>query len=447
MPVASDRRRQLLAAWERRCRVTGQVEHCTGADALFLVTAVAGAMRRGRVTPELGRAARTWGSRFSAPADAVFVLLQLRDALTTLGEEPEGRFGPSMPPSSALNLVVDAVLMEAVDAASGNLRSAARRDPLTGCANRRALDEELVHALASARRSGLDLALVTVDLDGLKAINDTSGHAAGDAALIALVDVLRRALRDADALYRVGGDEFVVVAPFTDPAGARALMRRAERMGGPSFSWGVAHTGQAGEPAALLVLADADLHQHRRGRREATVGAKRRRRLGTMVSVTASAAVVAASGAGLAAALSGGGTLKPAAARVAAPAPVPAERRGPMLHVSDAPAPVPSPAPAAVGTADAGAPAAPSAPAAPVAAPDLALLTRVSSTGKAALATARSWVWPPDVTRLGRVPTGAAVAGAVTDALEPPGAVLSEERVEGGRQPGAPSRRRGRASL
>ncbi|HUY62892.1 MAG TPA: GGDEF domain-containing protein, partial [Acidimicrobiales bacterium] len=287
-----DRRRQLLVAWEQQCRARGSssdVEGCSGADGLFLVTALSMALRRGTSTPELGRAARTWGSRFATPVEALSTLAMLRDAvLTTAGDEPQAV--PVRP--EVLHRVFDQVSLEAVDASSSNLRSAARSDPLTGCANRRALEEDLTRAVAGARRSHLDVAVAVVDLDGLKQINDTDGHAAGDAALVALVASMRRALREADTLYRTGGDEFVVVAPFTDGAGAMALMRRAERAGGPSFSWGVASLAEAdlgtadsqfpddasADAAALLESADADLYDRRRSTRRAVAEAARKRR-------------------------------------------------------------------------------------------------------------------------------------------------------------------------
>ena len=302
----SDRRRQLLAAWERRCRARGEADHCTGADALFLVTTLTNAIRHGSATPELGRAARTWGAGFAAPVEALATLTHLRDALTDEGDG--SREAPAVP-AAVVNRVFDQVMMEAVDAASTNLRSVARKDPLTGCANRRALDEELGHAVSSAWRSGLDLTVAIVDLDGLKVINDNYGHAAGDAALVSLVAVLRSVLREADTLYRTGGDEFVVVSPFTESAGARALMRRAERIGGPSFSWGIASLGQLpGDVApemvapALLATADGDLYHRRRAHRQAILRDERKRRIVTVASLAASAAVVT-SGVGLAAAL------------------------------------------------------------------------------------------------------------------------------------------------
>jgi diguanylate cyclase (GGDEF)-like protein len=324
-----DRRRELLLEWERRCRARGGVEHTTGADALFLVTALAGALRSGAETPELGRAARTWGARFSAPADAVTVLSVLRDTVIDWDRDPSGRPAVQV---SVLNRLFDQMTIESVDAAAGNLRAAARHDPLTGCANRRALDEDLPRALSSAQHSRLDMAVAVVDLDGLKQINDADGHAAGDAALRGLVVALRGALREADTLYRTGGDEFVVVAPFTDGAGARAVMRRAERMGAPAFSWGVASIGDrrpagAGAdgadweltPLAILEAADADLYDRRRAARRDALRAARRRRYTAAASVAATVGVTAGMS-GLAMALDGGGTTAVTAPGTPAPA-------------------------------------------------------------------------------------------------------------------------------
>ncbi|HZU81014.1 MAG TPA: GGDEF domain-containing protein [Acidimicrobiales bacterium] len=310
-----DRRRQLLTDWEQACRARAlpdAADHCNGADAMFLVSALVSAIRQGGATPELGRAARTWGARFSTPVAALAALSALRDAF--LGGVGSGE-GDDL---ALVSRIVDQASMDAVEAASGNLRSAARKDPLTGCSNRRALEEDLSQAVVGARRSGLDLAVAVVDLDGLKTINDSEGHAAGDAALVGLVATMREALREADGLYRTGGDEFVVVAPFTEPAGARALMRRAERMGGPSFSWGVSSLAELGlasspgtgndgsaEGAALLEAADADLYERRRAGRRAATAAIRRRRATRVASVAASVAVTTGV-AGLAVALERG---------------------------------------------------------------------------------------------------------------------------------------------
>ena len=284
--LADGRLVAVLDAWAARCVARGlSSEHCQGPEAHYLVTAVETALRRGTQTPHLGRASRSWGVGFSSPGDVVATLACLRETLV------DGRTTPRPDPAS-VHRVLDQTMLEAVDAASGNLRSAARTDPLTACANRRALSEDLRRAMASARHGDLDLAVVAIDLDGLKKINDSHGHAAGDSTLVSLVSTLRRSLRESDSLYRVGGDEFVVLAPFTDAAGARELMRRVERMGGPAFSWGVADTAvvTGADGTALLDAADSDLYERRRARRRHGLLDAQRRRALTAMSVFATVA-------------------------------------------------------------------------------------------------------------------------------------------------------------
>jgi diguanylate cyclase (GGDEF)-like protein len=106
-------------------------------------------------------------------------------------------------------------------------RLQARTDDLTGLANRRALDEEIAHALAGASRTGRPFAIVMVDVDRFKFINDTHGHAVGDATLAAFSTRLAHVLRAPDRAYRYGGEEFCLLLSDTDPTGARTLAERA----------------------------------------------------------------------------------------------------------------------------------------------------------------------------------------------------------------------------
>lgn len=92
-----------------------------------------------------------------------------------------------------------------------------RIDPLTGLANRLALGEAVTQALRTRRADG-DPAMLMVDLDGFKAVNDTHGHSAGDDFLIRIGQELTAAVRRDDVVARVGGDEFVVLAARTHPA-------------------------------------------------------------------------------------------------------------------------------------------------------------------------------------------------------------------------------------
>ena len=111
--------------------------------------------------------------------------------------------------------------------AEAETRLQARTDDLTGLANRRALDEEIAQAMAGARRTQRPFAIVMVDVDRFKFINDTHGHGVGDATLAAFSDRLADALREPDRAFRYGGEEFCLLLPDTDLAGARTLAERA----------------------------------------------------------------------------------------------------------------------------------------------------------------------------------------------------------------------------
>lgn len=103
------------------------------------------------------------------------------------------------------------------------LQYLAEHDALTDLWNRRRFGEEVERALADAQRHGHTGALVLLDLDGLKHLNDTLGHAVGDDLLVAVADVLRGRLRATDVAARLGGDEFAVLAPHVDEAAAGRL--------------------------------------------------------------------------------------------------------------------------------------------------------------------------------------------------------------------------------
>ena len=144
------------------------------------------------------------------------------------------------------------------------LARAAYVDPLTGLLNRRALDRDLAQRLAVAKRGLRPMTVVVGDLDGLKAINDRDGHAAGDLALRALGAALDSALRAGDTAYRIGGDEFLLLLADTDAGQAGAVMSRV-RSTAPAFSSGSATFPCDGENGSRLVeLADQRLLAARR---------------------------------------------------------------------------------------------------------------------------------------------------------------------------------------
>lgn len=96
-------------------------------------------------------------------------------------------------------------------------------DPLTGLLNRRRFAEELERLIAESRRYGISGALLLLDLDGLKAVNDQLGHAQGDKLLCGIADLMRCRMRRTDVVGRLGGDEFALLLPHTDRATAEGL--------------------------------------------------------------------------------------------------------------------------------------------------------------------------------------------------------------------------------
>jgi diguanylate cyclase (GGDEF)-like protein len=103
----------------------------------------------------------------------------------------------------------------------------ARHDTLTGLPNRRMFFDRLEHAIANSRRSGKRLAVLFVDLDRFKEINDTLGHAVGDAVLASVANLLKSAVREVDTVARLGGDEFVILLDtIDDPQHVTAIVRK-----------------------------------------------------------------------------------------------------------------------------------------------------------------------------------------------------------------------------
>ena len=160
--------------------------------------------------------------------------------------------------------------------AEAEVRLQARTDDLTGLANRRALDEQLAHAFAAARRTQRAFAIVMVDVDRFKFINDTHGHAVGDATLVAFAGRLAAVLREPDGAYRYGGEEFCLLLADTDLAGARTLAERArERVMLPfegtmkalTASFGVAAWQPDDTPESLIHRADRALYAAKSGGR------------------------------------------------------------------------------------------------------------------------------------------------------------------------------------
>lgn len=148
------------------------------------------------------------------------------------------------------------------------LQETAARDKLTGLYNRRLFEEQFEAAVARSLRTREDLTLLIADLDGLKRINDISGHAAGDQALRTLADALRVTIRATDVACRLGGDEFAVILPGSTAEDAVKVAERAQEMlaqigrGRYSFSGGIARV-TAVDATAEDVYRAADLAAYR----------------------------------------------------------------------------------------------------------------------------------------------------------------------------------------
>ena len=147
------------------------------------------------------------------------------------------------------------------------LHAAASTDPLTGLANRRAWEEQTVRLLRAARATGRPLTVAVLDLDGFKAVNDTLGHAAGDALLRDLAASWTPLLRRGDVLARLGGDEFALTLPGTDADEAQALLARFQESHAAAWCSGTAASSGDDTPSGLLSRADVGLYAHKRARR------------------------------------------------------------------------------------------------------------------------------------------------------------------------------------
>ena len=130
------------------------------------------------------------------------------------------------------------------------------RDPLTGLYNRRELDRALQQELSRVQRQGQSVALLILDLDHFKVVNDTWGHPTGDQVLVAVADLLRAQARPSDRLIRYGGEEFAVVAPLMPPHDGAAL---AERIRARMAATPLKLTGPDGAPLELPLTLSVGL--------------------------------------------------------------------------------------------------------------------------------------------------------------------------------------------
>jgi diguanylate cyclase (GGDEF)-like protein len=183
-----------------------------------------------------------------------------------------GHPGKKLPPDieERLGIFADLAGLAITNAdTSAHLLAQATSDPLTGLLNHRAFQQRVENEVRRAQRYERPLALVLLDLDHFKSINDAYGHQAGDAALMQAAHLLEEGARAGDVLGRIGGDEFALLLPETLAEGACAIAQRiaAEFRAAPvgvashlTMSAGVCDLTQAKESRELLQLADGALY-------------------------------------------------------------------------------------------------------------------------------------------------------------------------------------------
>ncbi|MFG6431723.1 putative bifunctional diguanylate cyclase/phosphodiesterase [Roseateles sp. LYH14W] len=209
------------------------------------------------------------------------------------------RFDPAVVVLSCLTVAMFALLLtlgarsqrrasRPQQAATTELSERALRDPLTGLANRQLLDDRISHALARGRRDGASLALLMLNLDAFKPVNEAFGHAAGDAVLLEVATRLQAQARGHDTLARLGADEFVVLiegetgeavlaqiaqrlldslaVPMSVNLGADAQVSQINQVLRLSASIGIAlHSGPDVPGRALIAQADSAAQAVKRG--------------------------------------------------------------------------------------------------------------------------------------------------------------------------------------
>ena len=259
----------VAADWEELCRWDPN----TPADsqpplAVEMVRALSSAMERPQplgwgADPDMETLAEDFAGAVGTLDVAIGQLVCLREVLRR-------RLAPSIPPEelpetlSRMHMIIDRALQTVATHMAVRLEHEALVDPLTGLMNRRALERDLRRERARATRYDRRFSLMVIDLDGLKQVNDSDGHLAGDLYLKALATALAGVLRSGDEAYRIGGDEFVVLLPETAESRAAVVAERVQEGGAPPFSWGAATFGPDGEdPEELLSLADQRLYARR----------------------------------------------------------------------------------------------------------------------------------------------------------------------------------------
>jgi diguanylate cyclase (GGDEF)-like protein len=279
-PVAIDLRAESLAAarlldaetagvaadWRQLCRWDPELPPDTEPPAPEPVIAtLADALRRPQplgwgADPEVAGAVEAFTDR--AGPLAIGELVCLREAVSRRlrGRIPAEEMEETW---ARLQMVIDRAMATAARRAFVHLEEAASMDFLTGVGNRRSFERDLRREMGRSARHSAVFAVVVIDVDGLKAVNDTEGHAAGDARLRAVAGAVGARVRREDTVYRIGGDEFAVLLPGATARQAERVIARVAAGSAAPFTWGVA-TSPADGPSAEGLVAAADRRLYRR---------------------------------------------------------------------------------------------------------------------------------------------------------------------------------------
>jgi diguanylate cyclase (GGDEF)-like protein len=227
--------------------------------AYLVLLAVASA----RITP-VDRVEELWTLAIGAGGTAVVIVnagdvrRRLRAIVALFERAEEGDFSGEYDEDADLRPDAITRVGRAYNRVRIHLASMVLSDPLTGCLNRRGFDQALARAIARSSRSGSEIALLALDLDHFKLINDTHGHLVGDEVLRAAGALLNQACRTGDVVARTGGEEFTVLLPDTDAAGAfQFASRLCELVRGHPFPAATPSSGPIRITTSIGVVAGA----------------------------------------------------------------------------------------------------------------------------------------------------------------------------------------------
>jgi diguanylate cyclase (GGDEF)-like protein len=258
---------ELVEDWRQLCRgdpeLPAEVEPPAPEP---VIAAVADALRRPQplgwgADPGVAEAMEQFSDR--AGPLAVEELVCLREAVSRRlrGRLPDAEVDETR---SRLQMTIDRAMACAARRAFEQLERAACMDALTGVLNRRPFERDLRRELGRTARHGGTFSVAILDVDNLKAVNDSEGHAAGDACLREVARALRCSIRGEDSAYRIGGDEFAALLPEATAEQAEIVMGRVASSSSVPFTWGVASCPDDGAALeGLLETADARLYQRR----------------------------------------------------------------------------------------------------------------------------------------------------------------------------------------